>query len=100
MEISSVRTISVFKERKWELIVRGKIEGVADTWEDLTENVNKLAANLTTQVRNIANVTTALARGDLSQKITVEAQGEIQQSVLRNTCLLPDSALRKSSPIT
>jgi HAMP domain-containing protein len=75
LEISSVRTISVLKERKWELLVRAKIEGVAGTWKDLSENVNKLAANLTTQVRNIADVTTAVARGDLSQKITVEAQG-------------------------
>ncbi len=52
--------------------------GVAGTWKDLTDNVNLLAANLTTQVRNIAEVTTAVARGDLSRKITVDAKGEIQ----------------------
>ncbi|MFH1798239.1 MAG: HAMP domain-containing protein, partial [Candidatus Omnitrophota bacterium] len=58
---------------------QAKVEGVAGTWKDLTDNVNTLAANLTNQVRNIANVTTAVAKGDLSQKITVEAQGEILQ---------------------
>src|SRR5204863_285929 len=59
------------------------VKGVSGTWKDLTDNVNALAANLTTQVRNIAVVTTAVAKGDLSQKITVEAQGEILQ--LKNT---------------
>lgn len=58
---------------------QAKVEGVAGTWKDLTDNVNTMAANLTNQVRNIANVTTAVAKGDLSQKITVEAQGEILQ---------------------
>ncbi|MGQ0538897.1 MAG: response regulator, partial [Gemmatimonadaceae bacterium] len=53
------------------------VPGVAGTWKDLTDNVNHLAANLTTQVRNIAEVTTAVARGDLSRKITVDAKGEI-----------------------
>jgi signal transduction histidine kinase/HAMP domain-containing protein/AmiR/NasT family two-component response regulator len=53
------------------------VKGVSGTWKDLTDNVNVLAANLTTQVRNIAKVTTAVARGDLSQKITVDAKGEI-----------------------
>jgi len=53
------------------------VPGVAGTWKDLTDNVNLLAANLTTQVRNIAEVTTAVARGDLSRKITVDAKGEI-----------------------
>src|SRR5438445_613871 len=53
------------------------VPGVAGTWKDLTDNVNLLAANLTTQVRNIAEVTTAVARGDLSRKITVEVKGEI-----------------------
>src|SRR4029077_20816853 len=47
------------------------------TWKDLTENVNQLAGNLTEQVRNIAQVTTAVAQGDLSQKSTVEAKGEV-----------------------
>ncbi|MDQ3822147.1 MAG: HAMP domain-containing protein, partial [Actinomycetota bacterium] len=55
------------------------VKGVSGVWKDLTDNVNTLAGNLTTQVRNIALVTTAVARGDLSQKITVEAQGEILQ---------------------
>src|SRR5205807_1149530 len=51
--------------------------GVSGTWRDLTENVNFMASNLTDQVRNIAHVTTAVANGDLSQKITVEAKGEV-----------------------
>src|SRR5262249_26380692 len=51
------------------------VPGVAGTWKDLTDNVNLLAANLTTQVRNIAEVTTAVARGDLSRKITVDVNG-------------------------
>ncbi|MCQ4190744.1 response regulator, partial [Methylocystis suflitae] len=55
------------------------VPGVGGTWKDLTENVNLLAANLTTQVRNIAEVTTAVARGDLSRKITVDVKGEILQ---------------------
>jgi CheY-like chemotaxis protein/HAMP domain-containing protein/signal transduction histidine kinase len=59
------------------------VPGVAGTWKDLTDNVNLLAANLTTQVRNIAEVTTAVARGDLSRKITVPVQGEILE--LKNT---------------
>jgi HAMP domain-containing protein len=53
------------------------VPGVAGTWKDLTDNVNQLAGNLTTQVRNIAQVTTAVAGGDLSQKITVEVRGEL-----------------------
>src|ERR1700722_12060464 len=59
------------------------VKGVSGTWKDLTENVNGLAANLTAQVRNIAKVTTAVAQGDLSQKITVDAKGEILE--LKNT---------------
>jgi HAMP domain-containing protein/CheY-like chemotaxis protein/signal transduction histidine kinase len=58
---------------------QANVPGVAGTWKDLTENVNLLAANLTTQVRNIAEVTTAVARGDLSRKITVDVKGEILQ---------------------
>jgi len=50
---------------------------VAGTWKDLTDNVNAMAANLTGQVRNIAEVTTAVAKGDLSKKITVDVKGEI-----------------------
>jgi HAMP domain-containing protein/signal transduction histidine kinase/ActR/RegA family two-component response regulator len=55
------------------------VQGVSGTWKDLTDNVNQLAGNLTGQVRNIAQVTTAVARGDLSQKISVEAQGEVAE---------------------
>jgi HAMP domain-containing protein/signal transduction histidine kinase/CheY-like chemotaxis protein len=59
------------------------VRGVSGTWADLTDNVNTMAANLTAQVRNIAEVTTAVANGDLSKKITVEGQGEILE--LKNT---------------
>jgi HAMP domain-containing protein/signal transduction histidine kinase len=59
------------------------VKGVSGTWKDLTDNVNLLAGNLTNQVRNIALVTTAVANGDLSKKITVEARGEIAE--LKNT---------------
>ncbi|HEX2849381.1 MAG TPA: HAMP domain-containing protein, partial [Acidimicrobiales bacterium] len=56
---------------------QARVEGVSGTWKDLTENVNTLADNLSNQVRNIAEVTTAVAQGDLSKKITVDARGEI-----------------------
>ncbi|MEV6601484.1 HAMP domain-containing protein [Actinoplanes sp. NPDC051346] len=56
---------------------QAQVSGVAGTWRDLTDSVNFMAGNLTNQVRNIAQVTTAVARGDLSQKITVDARGEI-----------------------
>ena len=59
------------------------VPGVAGTWKDLTDSVNKMASNLTSQVRNIAEVTTAVANGDLSRKITVNVQGEILE--LKNT---------------
>jgi HAMP domain-containing protein/CheY-like chemotaxis protein/signal transduction histidine kinase len=59
------------------------VSGVAGTWKDLTDNVNFMAGNLTSQVRNIAGVTTAVANGDLTKKITVDARGEIQD--LKNT---------------
>jgi HAMP domain-containing protein/signal transduction histidine kinase/ActR/RegA family two-component response regulator len=59
------------------------VEGVAGTWKDLTDSVNSMASNLTAQVRNIADVTTAVAKGDLSKKITVDVRGEIL--VLKNT---------------
>ncbi len=62
---------------------QAKVKGVAGTWADLTDNVNAMATNLTGQVRNIAEVTTAVARGDLSKKITVEVKGEILE--LKNT---------------
>jgi HAMP domain-containing protein/signal transduction histidine kinase/CheY-like chemotaxis protein len=59
------------------------VRGVGGTWKDLTESVNSMASNLTAQVRNIAQVTTAVAKGDLSTKITVDARGEILE--LKNT---------------
>src|SRR2546427_4757177 len=59
------------------------VRGVSGVWRDLTDNVNSMADNLTDQVRNIAEVTTAVANGDLSKKITVEGRGEILQ--LKNT---------------
>jgi CheY-like chemotaxis protein/signal transduction histidine kinase/HAMP domain-containing protein len=59
------------------------VPGVAGTWKDLTDNVNSMAGNLTGQVRNIAEVSTAIARGDLSRKITVDVKGEILE--LKNT---------------
>src|SRR5947208_2185683 len=59
------------------------VKGVSGTWKDLTKNVNSMAGNLTSQVRNIAQVTTAVANGDLTRKITVEAKGEILE--LKNT---------------
>ena len=62
---------------------QAQVPGVAGTWKDLTDNVNLLAANLTTQVRNIAEVTTAVARGDLSRKVTADVKGEILE--LKNT---------------
>jgi HAMP domain-containing protein/signal transduction histidine kinase len=62
---------------------QAQVPGVAGTWKDLTENVNSMAGNLTGQVRNIAEVTTAVARGDLSRKITVDVKGEILE--LKNT---------------
>ncbi|HYR87397.1 MAG TPA: HAMP domain-containing protein [Terriglobia bacterium] len=62
---------------------QAEVRGVAGTWKDLTDNVNSMASNLTNQVRNIAEVTTAVARGDLSKKITVDVKGEILE--LKNT---------------
>jgi methyl-accepting chemotaxis protein len=62
---------------------QAQVHGVAGVWKDLTQNVNLMASNLTNQVRNIAEVTTAVASGDLSKKITVEAEGEILE--LKNT---------------
>ena len=59
------------------------VRGVAGTWKDLTDSVNSMASNLTNQVRNIAGVTTAVAKGDLTTKITVDARGEILE--LKNT---------------
>jgi len=62
---------------------QAEVKGVAGTWKDLTDSVNFMAGNLTAQVRNIADVTTAVARGDLSKKITVDVKGEILE--LKNT---------------
>jgi HAMP domain-containing protein len=62
---------------------QAQVKGVAGTWKDLTDNVNLMAANLTGQVRNIAEVTTAVANGDLSRKITVDVKGEVLE--LKNT---------------
>ncbi|MCO5169271.1 MAG: HAMP domain-containing protein [Planctomycetes bacterium] len=82
-------TLRVFAEQVTtvarEVAIEGKlggqasVPGAAGTWRDLTDNVNMLAGNLTSQVRNIALVTTAVARGDLSQKITVDAKGEVRE---------------------
>src|SRR5438093_654628 len=58
---------------------QAKVKGVAGTWKDLTENVNLMAGNLTAQVRNIATVTTAVANGDLTKKITVDVKGEFRE---------------------
>src|SRR2546421_2299731 len=62
---------------------QAQVRGIGGVWKDLTDNVNFMASNLTDQVRHIADVTTAVARGDLSKKITVEVQGEILE--LKNT---------------
>ena len=62
---------------------QAEVSGVSGTWKDLTDNVNSMASNLTNQVRNIAEVTTAVAKGDLSKKITVDVKGEISE--LKNT---------------
>jgi HAMP domain-containing protein/CheY-like chemotaxis protein/signal transduction histidine kinase len=62
---------------------QANVEGVSGTWRDLTDSVNSMASNLTSQVRNIADVTTAVAKGDLSRKITAEAKGEVLE--LKNT---------------
>ena len=62
---------------------QAEVKGVAGTWKDLTDSVNSMAGNLTAQVRNIAEVTTAVANGDLSKKITVDVKGEILE--LKNT---------------
>src|SRR6185436_8723568 len=75
------------------------VPGVAGTWKDLTESVNAMASNLTSQVRNIAEVTTAVARGDLSRKITVDVRGEILE--LKNTInVMVDQLNAFSSEVT
>src|SRR6202043_2013758 len=62
---------------------QAEVKGVGGVWKDLTESVNSMAGNLTAQVRNIAEVTTAVAKGDLGRKITVDVRGEILE--LKNT---------------
>src|SRR5204862_379545 len=62
---------------------QAEVKGIGGTWKDLTDSVNQMASNLTGQVRNIAEVTTAVATGDLSKKITVNVAGEILE--LKNT---------------
>jgi HAMP domain-containing protein len=65
---------------------QAKVKGVSGVWKELTDSVNQMAGNLTAQVRNIADVTIAVANGDLSKKITVDVRGEILQSNERGTC--------------
>ncbi|VUD52720.1 Autoinducer 2 sensor kinase/phosphatase LuxQ [Thalassocella blandensis] len=81
LNIFSDEVTRVAREVGTEGILGGQAEvpNVAGTWKDLTKNVNYMASNLTTQVREIANVATAVAKGDLAQKITIEAKGEIAQ---------------------
>lgn len=71
------------------------VKDVSGTWKDLTDNVNKMANNLTTQVRNIADVTTAVAKGDLTKKITVDVKGEVLE--LKNTINIMVDQLNSSS---
>ena len=75
---------------------QANVPGVARHVEDLTDNVNGMASNLTSQVRNIADVTTAVAKGDLSRKITVEAKGEMLE--LKNTINTMVDQLSASRP--
>jgi len=75
---------------------QAQVKGVAGTWKDLTDSVNSMAGNLTSQVRNIAEVTTAVANGDLSKKITVDVRGEILQ--LKDTINVMVDQLRSSPP--
>jgi HAMP domain-containing protein len=78
---------------------QANVKGVSGTWKDLTDNVNKMANNLTTQVRNIAEVTTAVAQGDLNKKITVDAKGEVLE--LKNTInIMVDQLNAFSSEVT
>src|SRR5438105_2197425 len=90
---SMTRTLGIFAEQvtrvakevgtDGKLGGQAEVKGVSGVWRDLTDNVNFMASNLTTQVRNIAKVTTAVANGDLSQKITVDVKGEVLE--LKNT---------------
>src|SRR5471032_3028280 len=90
---SMTRTLGIFAEQvtsvartvgvEGKLGAQASVPGVAGTWKNLTDNVNLMASNLTSQVRNIAEVSTAVANGDLSRKITVDAKGEVSE--LKNT---------------
>ena len=75
---------------------QAEVKGVAGTWKDLTDNVNFMASNLTTQVRGIARVVTAVANGDLSQRLKVDAKGEI--AALADTINDMTDTLSASSP--
>ena len=78
---------------------QAEVKGVGGTWRDLTESVNYMASNLTDQVRNIADVTTAVAKGDLSKKITVDVKGEILE--LKNTInTMVDQLIHFASEVT
>ena len=81
LAIFADQVTGVAREVGTEGILGGQAEvpSVAGTWKDLTDNVNFMASNLTTQVRNISQVSQAVARGDLTQKITVEAKGEVAE---------------------
>src|SRR5206468_3943783 len=82
-----------------ELGGQAEVKGVSGTWKDLTDSVNSMASNLTNQVRNIAEVTTAVARGDLSKKISADAKGEILE--LKNTInILVDQRTADASEVT
>src|SRR5438045_7544617 len=85
LAIFAEQVTDVAREVGTEGILGGQadVPNVAGTWKDLTDHVNSMASNLTSQVRNIAEVTTAVARGDLSRKIPVDVQGEILE--LKNT---------------
>lgn len=80
---SEVTRVALEVGTEGQLGGQAKVKGVGGTWKDLTDSVNQMAGNLTAQVRNIAAVTTAVAKGDLSQKITVDAKGELLE--LKNT---------------
>jgi HAMP domain-containing protein len=100
-----VDQLSSFAEKvtrvAWEVGTEGRlggqaeVAGVSGTWRDLTENVNQVAGNLTTQVRAIAEVSTAVTRGDLTRSITVEAHGEVAE--LKNTINQMIAELRETT---
>src|SRR5262249_10111120 len=82
-QLNAFRSEETRVAREWSTEGRlggqANVRGVAGTWKDLTDSVNSMAGNLTAQVRNIAEVSTAIASGDLSKKITVDVKGEILQ---------------------